>query len=76
MILTNLCALLVTTNLVMRSCPYCRPDSTMLAVLHEHQYDQVVTTNYLPIVKIGIDIKKDENKDDKMESNSSTIRKR
>lgn len=49
--MTNLVALLIVTNLVRLPCPYCdRPDGTMLTVMHEHQYEAVVTTNYLPVV--------------------------
>lgn len=58
--ITNLYALLVITNFVMRPCEFCRPDGVMLAVVHEHQYDQVVTTNYLPVVHVIKEVKKED----------------
>ena len=48
--MTNLVALLIVTNYVRLACEYCdRPDGLMLAVVHEHQYECVVTTNRLPV---------------------------
>jgi hypothetical protein len=49
--MTNLVALLIVTNLVRPHCEIC--DSTNAwrpAVLCVHQYERVVTTNYLPVV--------------------------
>lgn len=58
--MTNLVALLIVTNLVCKPCPYCdvKPDGEELPpgvsfsypVVHEHAYEAVVTTNYLPVV--------------------------
>lgn len=58
--MTNLVALLIVTNFVCKPCPYCnvRPDgldlppgvSLSFPVVHEHQYEAVVATNYLPVV--------------------------
>lgn len=49
--MTNLVALLIVTNLVRVHCPYCDTGSNiMYPVFHEHQYEPVVTTNYLPVV--------------------------
>lgn len=49
--ITNLVALLIVTNAVRLPCKFCdRDDGRMLLVMHEHQYEQVVTTNYLPVV--------------------------
>lgn len=57
--MSNLVALLIVTNLVCKPCPYCnvRPEGMNLPpgvgisypVVHEHQYEAVVTTNYLPV---------------------------
>lgn len=56
-VITNLVALLIVTNAVRLPCPYCDTGSDMkYAVYHEHQYEQVVTTNYLPVV---VDPRKD-----------------
>ncbi len=50
-VITNLVALLIVTNAVRLPCKFCdRDDGRMLLVMHEHQYEQVVTTNYLPVV--------------------------
>lgn len=49
--MTNLVALLVVTNIVRVHCDIC--DTTNMwqyAVYHEHKYERVVTTNYLPVV--------------------------
>ncbi len=60
--MSNLVALLIVTNLVCKPCPYCnvRPEGMNLPpgvviyypVVHEHQYEAVVTTNYLPVVEM------------------------
>lgn len=59
--MTNLVALLIVTNYVRTVCEYCdRPDGLMLAVVHEHQYERVVTTNRLPVVAEIVPRKKEE----------------
>ena len=59
--MTNLVALLIVTNYVRLACEYCdRPDGLMLAVVHEHQYECVVTTNRLPACVEIIPRKKEE----------------
>ena len=59
--MTNLVALLIVTNYVRLACEYCdRPDGLMLAVVHEHQYECVVTTNRLPVVAEIVPRKKEE----------------
>ncbi len=59
--MTNLVALLIVTNYVRLACEYCdRPDGLMLAVVHEHQYECVVTTNRLPVCVEIIPRKKEE----------------
>lgn len=51
--MTNLVALLIVTNLVRVHCPYCDTGSGFVyPVMHEHQYERVVTTNYLPVVEM------------------------
>ena len=57
--MTTLVALLIVTNLVAKPCPYCNPKvdfdlppgvGIMYPVVHEHEWEQVVVTNYLPVV--------------------------
>lgn len=51
--MTNLVALLIVTNMVRANCPYCDTGSGFVyPVFHEHQYERVVTTNYLPVVEM------------------------
>ena len=63
--MTNLVALLIVTNAVCKPCRYCNPPvdfdlppgvGVSYPVVHEHQYEYVVTTNYLPVV---VDPRKD-----------------
>ena len=59
--MTNLVALLIVTNYVRLACEYCdRPDGLMLPVVHEHQYERVVTTNRLPVFVEIVPRKKEE----------------
>jgi hypothetical protein len=59
--MTNLVALLIVTNYFRLACEFCdRPDGLMLAVVHEHQYEQVVTTNRLPVIAEVVPRKKED----------------
>ena len=59
--MTNLVALLIATNFVRQACEFCdRPDGLILTVVHEHQYERVVTTNRLPIIAEAIPRKKED----------------
>ena len=59
--MTNLVALLIVTNFFRLECEFCdRPDGLMLAVVHDHQYERVVTTNRLPVVAEIVPRKKEE----------------
>ncbi len=50
--ITNLVALVIVTNAVWIPCPFCDAEKKgiILPVVHEHKYEYVVTTNYLPVV--------------------------
>ena len=56
--MTNLVALLIVTNLVRAYCPHCdKVDPAtglgiMEPVVHDHKWEKVVTTNYLPVVEM------------------------
>lgn len=59
--MTNFVALLIVTNYVRLACEYCdRPDGLMLLVVHEHQYERVVTTNRLPVVAEVVPMKRED----------------
>ena len=59
--MTNLVALLIVTNFFRAPCELCdRTDGVMLTVLHEHQFERVVTTNRLPVVVEVLPRKKEE----------------
>ncbi len=55
--ITNLVALLITTNAMRAYCDIC--DTTNMwkyAVYHEHKIEWVVTTNYLPVVQMPVEV--------------------
>ena len=59
--MTNLVALLIVTNYVRLACEFCdRADGIRLVVVHEHQYERVVTTNRLPVFVEIVPRKKEE----------------
>lgn len=59
--MTNLVALLIVTNYVRLACEFCdRADGIRLAVVHERQYERVVTTNRLPVFVEIVPRKKEE----------------
>lgn len=64
--MTNWFALLIVTNMVRAYCPHCDKvdPATGLAwmepVLHDHKWEQVVTTNYLPVVSVVVPDEREE----------------